>query len=319
MARMRGVRRAPDGLFRYNEMVDFAPDLDSQECFNEVLLALAMGGERAVRGFANATAQIIGDVLACECSKQGHDEAAELAMGGCMWALLTPRYSSRKQLIAFSANETLNEFYRWRSPGTRLETVARITLQPGYALHSTDWRPLWTLAEATPSEPEMPWVAELARRAVRRSVPAGTTLTDPRACEAAAKSVLAHCDVLDDSTALRAVAEEWCLFFDTVLVASSTVSAGSQAIRQELRDLINRIWQHTIVVDGSTDATTHSDERLFLDTDRTIRRTYTLAPAEGLTIRRAFFGVVTSAVELSGLNPFGRLVDGGSAIVSNHS
>jgi len=47
-----------------------------------------------------------------------------------------------------------------------------------------------------------------------------------------------------------------------------------------------------------------------MDIDQAVRRTYSLTPADGIIVRRAFFGVGSSAVELSGLNPYARLADG---------
>jgi hypothetical protein len=282
-------------------------------------MALAMGGGRAVLGYGDALGRITDDVLACDCGAIGHEEAAELAMGTVLFELIHPRYRTRRQLACLSsADDPVKSAYAHRSPGTRLQAVASTVLQPGNVMYSPTWQPLWTQI-TTPQAPDTPWAEQLARQAVRRSLPHPGNHAGTGACHAAAKSVLADCDQLRDQASLRNLAEAWCHFFDTVIDASVTDSTARHQATSEMRPLIGRIWEQDIVghAGQSPPAPEFADERLFMDMDHAFQRSFSLPPAEGFAIRRAFLGVVTSATELSGLNPFARLTDGTARLLTD--
>jgi hypothetical protein len=310
----RRIKRAFESIIRYNEIVDMISDSTSREPFNELAVAMALGGSDAALGYGNAVATVTDDVLECDCGEKGHDVAGELAMGMCLWYLLGPRYMARRQLACLSdAGGEVSKAYAWRPPGTRLRAVAR-TLLPGNTLHSATWQPLWAEVDALPHDTDGTlWAGELARRAVRRSLTSdarqGIVHKD---CEAIAKSILTDCDNLCDRTSLHALSERWRCFFDAILASSGADGVAHHDTTAELRALLGRIWEHTIVGCGpdSMGSADEADIRLFIDVDQVIRRTYLLAPAYGIIVRRAFFGVASSAVELSGLNPYGRLADG---------
>ena len=306
------VKRAIDSVIRYNEIIDLIPDYIHRECFNELLVALAIGGSNSVVGYGDSLAAVIDDVLTCNCREPGHDEAAELAMGACLWYLLVPRYRARQHLSSFSsAGGEVEQGFSWRNPGMRLSNVALTTLQPGNTLHSMSWQPLWSHPDPSAAPPNrQAYIDELARRTVRRSL---TDITSAGrhhvACEAAAKSVLAACDRLSDPDDLRGLSTKWCRLFDEILASSNAYSVAQHNAVRTLRTLLARIWAHTVV--GNNDlASLETDIQLFMDVDHAIRQTYLLEPADGLAVRRAFFGITTSAVELSGLNPYARLSDG---------
>ena len=155
-------------------------------------------------------------------------------------------------------------------------------------------------------------VGQLARRAAKRSLANYANYQTVSDAEAAARSVLTDCGRLDDLPGLSALSDNWCRLFDIVTARTTTDDAAYRRCTSELRALIGRIWQHAVV--GSTGASMspaeETSERLFMDTDQAIRQTYRLAPDDGLVVRRAFLGVATSAVELSGLNPYSRMTDG---------
>ncbi|MFF4012549.1 hypothetical protein [Streptomyces sp. NPDC001717] len=87
---------------------------------------------------------------------------------------------------------------------------------------------------------------------------------------------------------------------------------------ERLNSIIARIWQ--LVVDTVDDTaehrplppggvSDHRDEILFMDTDHAIVQTYQLPTADGVILRRAFVGVMSSATELGCLNPYARFTD----------
>jgi hypothetical protein len=308
------IKRAVDSIIRYDEIVDMVPDYSNEECFNELLVALAVGGSNSACGYAHAVARVTDDALECDCSADGHEEAAELAMGACLWYLLAPRYMARRQLLSYAAAvDVVREAYAWPAPGTRLRAVADLSLQPGNTLHATTWQPLWkgTVALSRDTN-QQALVHGLARRIIRRSLVDGAGHEVIRSSEAAASSVLADCDTLGSQESLRALSAKWCHLFETVLACVPAGRTVRHLTTHMLSCLVDRIWQHTIVGPnhGSTDSTDGTDERLFIDVDQAVRQTYHLPSAEGTAVRRAFFGVMTSAVELSGLSPYARLSDG---------
>ncbi|MFJ1804447.1 hypothetical protein [Streptomyces sp. NPDC088180] len=314
--RCGAIKRALDCAIRYNEIVDIVPDCANGESFNEVLLALASGGEHAVHGYGDALARVTDDVLQCDCGASGHEEAAEIAMGDCLFYLLTTRYQMRKQLQGLSdAGGAVQRAYAQRPPGTRLQAVASTTLQPGNLLHSDTWEPLWKPVEAAHRTPGG-WADQLARRAARRSLPASTTARDRDRCETIITSLLADCDNAPDQSLLT-LAKRWGDVFDTVLTAAVADHAPLRQHSGPARQLIERIWLHCVVGGdgGAPHLEERADEQLAIDTTQALFATYGLPPAEGWAIRRAFTGVVTSAVELSGLSPYSRMADGISRIL----
>ncbi|KAM3426067.1 hypothetical protein NHJ13734_009688 [Beauveria thailandica] len=126
------IKRAVDSLIRYDEIPDAIPDYINKECFNEFLVALALGGSNSVLGYANALASVTDDVLACQCGCDGHPEAAELAMGSCLWYILQPRYNTRIQLVSYSAaQDEVRDAYAWPPCGARMTAAANLVLQAG--------------------------------------------------------------------------------------------------------------------------------------------------------------------------------------------
>jgi hypothetical protein len=308
------IKRAVDSIIRYDEIVDAIFDFSNRECFNELLVALAVSGSKAARGYANALGRVTDDALECDCGASGHEEAAELAMGACLWYLLAPRYMARRQLQGYAAaGDVVRNAYAWPAPGARLRAVADIFLQPGNALHAWDWQPLWgDTGTPTGSDGQLPFAEWLASRIVRRCLGENLGQEATRRSQVAARTVLSDCDVLDDHRSLRLLSEKWCHLFETVVAGLPADAVVPGTTTAELRALVGRIWRHTVIgpAGGPTDAVEETDERLFIDVDRAVRRTYLLTPAQGIAVRRAFFGVTTSAVELSGLGPYARLSNG---------
>ncbi|MFE3465834.1 hypothetical protein [Streptomyces sp. NPDC059185] len=308
------IKRAIDSLIRYDEMIDLISDYVHGECFNEALVAVAVGGSDALLGYGNAVAAVTHEVLACGCGAPGHEEAAEMAMGGCLYYLLAPRWMMRRQLAGLTAagGEVAGAF-AWPPPGERLKAVVRTALRPGHTLHSASWQRLWDTPVVPSPGPEPAWVDELAHRAARRALLPDAGEGTVIACEKAAESVLIDCDRLTDPDDLRALGDGWCRLFDAAL---DSLGEGSMTSRHPaarvLRAAIGRLWQHIVVgpPDTSEVPGDRSDDQLFFDVDHALRQTYALPPTEGLVVRRAFLGTATSAVELSGLNPYGRLADG---------
>ncbi|MFJ1927516.1 MULTISPECIES: hypothetical protein [unclassified Streptomyces] len=314
--RCGAIKRAIDCAIRYNEIVDIVPDCANGESFNEILLALASGGGHAVYGYADALARVTDDVLECDCGASGHEEAAEIAMGDCLFYLLTTRYQMRKQLQSLAAvGGATQRAYAQRAPGARLQAVASTTLRPGNLLHSDTWEPLWKPAEAAPRMPGR-WAVHLARRAARRSLPADTAACARERCETMFTSLLVDCDNAPHQS-LRTLAKQWGDVFDTVLTAAVADQASLRQHPRPLRELIERIWLHCVVDgdEGTPNPAERADEQLAMDTTQALFATYELPPTEGWTIRRAFSGVTTSAIELSGLSPYSRMTDGISRIL----
>ena len=309
--RCPAIKRAIDSTIRYNEIVDLVSDYRVQECLNELLAALEQGGGRSVSGYGNACARVIDDALECACGEQGHEEAAESAMGGLLF-YLHPRWGMARQVTCFSAAaQPVRNAFAWRKPGERLRAVARTVLRPGDALHSAAWQPLWADTDASPSDPTTPWAAELARRAARRCLPRGAGPGAVHRCEAVAGAVIAACDRLDDQDALRELAEPWCLLYDAA-VDAAVLDAEARHIASGLRPLIARLWRQTVIGydDRSIEETDEADVLLYLDLYSSLRRGYALTSAEDrYAVRRAFLGTATSAIELSGLGPYNRLTD----------
>jgi hypothetical protein len=307
------IGRALDSMIRYNEIADVVSDCLQKESFNELEIALSVGGVGSVIGYAEAVATTTDDTLECDCGEDGHDEAAEIAMGSCLWYLLTPRYIARLQLCAFSnASEAVRQAYACPPAGTRLKKIACTPTPPGRMLHSPTWEPTWTTGLESGESNRSAWIDTLARRTVRRCFLSNEIDEMVRVnCEGIAKEVLDLCDIFDDLESLRALSEKWCQLFDAVL-ADRITGDESNATVCDFRVLVKRIWTRGIII-GEGDLPTPDDEvsiMLFLDTDKLVRHSFTLPYVDGLRLRRAFFGVMSSAVELSGLNPYSRLADG---------
>jgi hypothetical protein len=128
-------------------------------------------------------------------------------------------------------------------------------------------------------------------------------------CQAIARSVLVECDCRTERTALYALSQQWGELFDAV---QKTWTAGThpqyRECANELRQIIGRVWEHSVV--GGVAPEIDDDQRLIFDADHAVRRSHLLPPEAGYHLRRNFFGVVTSAIDLSGLNPFSRMSDG---------
>ncbi|MEV7415420.1 hypothetical protein [Streptomyces sp. NPDC089919] len=288
------IARAVDNLLRYNDIVDAVSDYVHRECFNTLLLALACGGHRSAAGYGTALSEACDAALACGCGHSGHQEAAELSMGACLWYLLVPRYLVGRQLAALGRpGSPVAGAYALPPPGRRLRSTG-CTLPPGSELHAPAWAPLWQTG--TPRTLE-----DNTRRILRRCLP---DCIGSARCAAEAGSVLARCEDADTLHDLARLAEHWQRLYDTAL-AQSGISGGAPAAA--LRPLIGRIWHQVVLTRPPAGATAAG---LFMDVDQAVRQTYRLTAAEGLRVRRAFFGVTTGAVELAGLNPYDRLVTG---------
>lgn len=290
------IKRAIDSVLRYNEIVDLFSDCMYGDGVNELLVAMCVAGNEGVSGYADALAAVTDDVLACNCGEDGHFEAAEMAMGACLWYALTPRYLVRAQLDSLenTKGEMRNAF---ASKGPEARNIA-CDLLPGDLLHTDGWQPLWIEHSV-----EIP---DLVQRVVRRILLEGVNdeLAYQR-CEIAATTILSDCMTLGNDVAnLRALSDKWCHFFDEVV---SKFAQEYREVLNNLRELIARIWRHNIIGDHLENSDT--DARLFVDIDKAIRHTYTLELTNGLAIRRAFLGVVSSAMELSGFNPYSRLTE----------
>lgn len=295
-ARCHAIQRAADNVMRYNDITDAVADYAHHESFNELLLALSAVGNGGVTGFGSALAELTDAVLECDCGQPGHEEAAELSMGTGLWYLLIPRYNVRRQLRAFTrAGGGVARAYAMPGPGGARSAGCR--LLPGSTLHTEIWEPLW--------RPHTRTVEERARRVANRSVAAGA---DRLACAAAAESLLARCDRADDLESLSDLGAAWQRLFDIALDANGAVGS---AHAETLRALVDRVWQQTVLGRPTAPGV---DARLFMDVDEATRATFHLPDQEGTPSRRAFFGVVSGAVELAGLNPYVRLADGLSAM-----
>lgn len=339
------LKRAIDTAFHYNEIVDLVSDRQVSD-FNEARLALAIGGGgHALLGFGDACAQITDDVLACTCSHPDHQEAAEYSMGNCLFNLLNSRFMVRQQLDAFMGEPgPISTAYSWPIPGNRLLAVAGTSLQPGSYLFTPTWQPLWRSKWRRNGCLDNKLVVSascidrLARRVIVRSLIISDTVSSHAhgkgserdlqhaahspvteavivsldTCLEVARTLLADCDRLSHLASLRALAGGWCHVFDSIVSLAVTDPTAQQLATHHLRPLIARIWEQVIIgyPDQPTGHPDRADERLYIDVDVAFRQTYTLPPTQGVALRRAFLGVVTSAIELSGLGPYARLANG---------
>ncbi|MEU9214630.1 hypothetical protein AB0D27_43955 [Streptomyces sp. NPDC048415] len=284
------IARTLASVLRYDDVIDAVPDCVNHETGNEFLTALASGGPASTVGFGQALAEATDATLSCACGQRGHAEAAEHAMGFCVFYPLHPRYNVRRQLVAFgNSGGAIARAIAPPSPGNRLRTSA-YSLEPGIALHSPAWETRWRRAQRT--------VDEIAHRVTRRSI---ADAPQAAAFTTAAATVLAHCDRADDNDSFHRLADEWQDLFD---IALTVHGMGGLPGAAPLRELVGDIWRQTIL-----GATKGHDARLFMDTDIAVRNTFYLSGDEGHRLRRAFFGVVSSAIELSGFNPYQRLTD----------
>lgn len=301
------IKRAVDNIVRYNEVTDLVSDHQNGEALNEVFFALLSGGVSAVRGYGTALSSVTDDVLSCHCGALGHEEVAELSMGGCIWQLLMPRYQVWRQLYAYThSSSSVKSAYAMLPANLRLQTVL-VAMLPGDVLHTSSWVPLWRVSVSSASDKDV-LLAELARRAVRRSLFSEYCECEGfEQCEAAAKSVLYGCYTLDEIPSLCGLSLGWVRLFDVCLRVNKVDVASYEGLVSTLEGVLERIWKGVVTMDMQVADDT---ERLFIDCDCVIRQTYALPYAAGLSIRRAFFGVATSAVELSGFNPFARLIEG---------
>ncbi|SKA37188.1 hypothetical protein SAMN04488128_104233 [Chitinophaga eiseniae] len=222
-------------------------------------------------------------------------------MASCLWYTLIPRYLLRSQLDTLTqANPRLKQAFAPPAPGNR--NIICNTL-PGSQLHTRDWQPLWT---TTPAD-----VSVLVAKAVRRILLEGSyNERKHQRCQQAAYDVLCDCMAIENEhPQLLSLSLKWRLLFN-----EATADAGQEHYDQltTLGELVERIWVHLIIGDQGKNGDT--DARLFVDVDRHFRRTYLLDPASGLMIRRAFLGVVSSSMELSGFNPYSCMVEGAGKI-----
>ncbi|WP_405021617.1 hypothetical protein OHV05_35340 (plasmid) [Kitasatospora sp. NBC_00070] len=288
------IARSVDNLLRYNDIVDAVSDYVHRECFNTLLLALVCGGCRSVEGYGAALSEACDAALACECGQTGHQEAAELSMGACLWYLLVPRYLVGRQLdVLGRPGSQVAASYALPPPGRRLRSTG-CTLTPGAELHTAAWEPLWRAGTVRS-------VDDNAQRVLRRCLPDATGSTH---CSTEAHSALARCEGAESIHDLARLAENWQRLYDAVLSESGAPRSGSAAA---LRPLIGRIWRQAVL--GRTPAG-GTAAGLFIDVDQAVRETYRLTAEEGLRVRRAFFGVCTGMVELAGVNPYNRMVAG---------
>ncbi|MFJ8332840.1 hypothetical protein [Streptomyces sp. NPDC094437] len=285
-AKCDAIQRALDNIMRYNDVTDAVADYAAHECFNQLLSALSVRGAATATGYGAALAEVTDAALDCECGQPGHDEAAELSMGACLWYLLTPRYQVRRQLSAFTATDATRAAYA-RCTSSRL--------LPGADLYAPDWTPLWH--PAPPRE-----ASDRAARVARRAL---LPTRNPDRCAAAALTVLTACDAApDDTTTLLSLASGWGTVFDAAL-ADGPAHGTPEAAR--LQPLVGDFWRQAVLGAGDT---VDMDAKLVMDIDEAIRATFTLPAATGHALRRAFFGVTSGAAELTPANPFGRLTDG---------
>ncbi|TFY87637.1 hypothetical protein DYL59_17770 [Pseudomonas kairouanensis] len=310
-AHCHAVRRAIDNLIRYNEVIDLVPDYTNGEVFNEARVALSLGGVEAVREYGTCLACVTDEVLRCECGARGHEVAAEMSMGGALWYLLLPRFQVWRQLHAFRDGPGhVGTAFAPLPAGQRLQGVM-LKLLPGECLHDRSWKPLWQVGSAAQG-PTL--ISELARRVMLRCL-LPQNRQHPHALEHLIAPLLERCDRLETLLELRELAEYWVGLFDACLEVSSVSPTAYPQILNALRAALLRAWQDTVACDVQAGADT---ERLYVDCDSAVRRTYALPLAMGLVVRRAFFGVATSAVELGGFNPYARLTRGIATVCDSH-
>ncbi|MFJ2110825.1 MULTISPECIES: hypothetical protein [unclassified Streptomyces] len=290
-AKCDAIQRAIDNIMRYNDVTDAVADYSAHECFNQLLLALSVRGAETATGYGAALAEVTDAVLECDCGEAGHDEAAELSMGACLWYLLTPRYQVRRQLAAFTRSERDDVMRSAYAPGA---TGTTCRLLPGADLYAPDWTPLWH--PAPPRE-----AADRAARIARRALAAPT---DPQPCATAALAVLTAYDTAADHDTLLSLAAGWQAVFDAALDGGP---ARDTPYTARLRELVGDFWRQAVLGDGDTIG---MDARLVMDVDEAVRASFALPAETGLRVRRAFFGVTSGSAELTTANPFGRLTDG---------
>ncbi|OKI43891.1 hypothetical protein A6A29_35330 [Streptomyces sp. TSRI0281] len=310
--RCHRIRRAIDNSYRYNEIIGILTDYAHGETCNEALLAVAAGGLRALTGYATACARVVDDVLACDCGEDGHEEVAETAMGALAWYVVTPRYDVRAQLHALSTTGgDCQRAFSLSAEKPQLGSIARTRLADGDMLHGLGWEPLWYEDDT----PETRWVDQLAERAARRVVTAGTSAATTRACATAAHKAISAC-VTSTPDELPQLAPLWReLFLTATTVATDTTTATTATTAHDvvtrLADLTARIWEHTITGPGIAPTPPgNADTVLSIDTYHAVWDSYSLPPRQGIPIRRAFIGTLTSSMELSGIGPCVRLIEG---------
>ncbi|WP_127154194.1 hypothetical protein [Streptomyces lydicus] len=313
--RCHRIRRAIDNSYRYNEIIGVLTDYAHGETCNEALLAIAAGGVRAVTGYAAACARVVDDVLTCDCGGDGHEEVAETAMGGLAWYLVTPRYGVRAQLHALSA--TTGDFPRvfsLRTAKPQFGSIARTRLADGETLHGPGWEPLWHEDDT----PETHWVDQLAERAARRVVTADTSTATTRACATAAHRAISACATATPDD-LPQLAPLWRELFLTAVTHTLDTTTTVDDVVTRLADLTARVWEHVIAGPGiAPDPPGDADTILSIDTYHSVWDSYSLPPRQGIPIRRAFIGTLASSVELSGIGPCGRLIDGIVTVLTPH-
>ncbi|MEW2580550.1 hypothetical protein [Streptomyces syringium] len=309
------ILRALSALIRYNDVVDLLSDYVSREPFNELHPPLAIGGAQHLTGFADALAATTDEVIDCGCGQPGHQEAAEISMAMCIGFMLAPRYRLGHQLAALShaASPQIRRSFTSTSPQRAARTTAATRLLPGEVVYAPSWSPLW---QTSSDQDDRTWTDTLAQRAVKRYF-----LTDQsthpvvRRCLARIHSLINEATADANGSRLRSLAGQWGQLFDLVAThptISPTPGALDPRLVKELGALVTRTWNHVIV--GSTEApsslTTKEDVQLFMDVDHALRRTFNEPHEAAVALRRAFLGVLTSATELTGHNPYARLVDG---------
>ncbi|MEV7852327.1 hypothetical protein [Streptomyces sp. NPDC088183] len=305
--RCHRIRRAIDNSYRYNEIIGILTDYAQEETCNEALLAIAAGGVRALTGYATACARVVDDVLVCDCGEDGHEEVAETAMGALAWYLVTPRYGVRAQLSALStAGGDFQRAFSLNTAGSQFGSIARTRLADGDMLHGPGWEPLWH----EDGTPETHWADQLAERAARRVVTTGTGTA--RACATAAHKAISACATTTPDR-LPQLASLWRELFLTAaaLTVDTTTDTTTDDVVTRLADLTARIWEHVITGPGIAPSPPgNADAVLSIDTYQAVWDSYSLPPRQGIRIRRAFIGTLTSSVELSGIGPCSRLIDG---------
>ncbi|MEV4560466.1 hypothetical protein AB0K51_26205 [Kitasatospora sp. NPDC049285] len=290
------IRRTVDSAPRYDAIARLLTDHVRGEPLSQ---ALAARGPAALTGYAEAIARATDEVLLCGCGRVGHEQAAEAAMGACLWHVLAPSPAILVQLHARAADDSpTRTAYRHRPAHTRLRAAAATVLRPGHLLHHPDGHPLWSTRPAPPGGP----AEQLARRATRRTLGARIPDTDhARTVKALAESVLTDCDWAADSRALRSLGSRWRELFDAATATAPDLGTS----HDELRDLLTRTW-HAV--------TAEPDPTLLPDTDQALRRTHRLPAASGRTLHRAFLGLATTMIELTGLGPYTRATEGTAAV-----
>ncbi|NLR67582.1 hypothetical protein HGH92_24975 [Chitinophaga varians] len=295
------IRRAVDNLIRYDEAVDILFDAVQGDGLNEALVAMCAAGSKGIVGYAHAMAAVTDEVFQCDCGAEGHIDVGEMSMASALWYAIIPRYLIRAQLDGLAqGNPEIKSAFARPLPGER--NIVAHTL-PGDQLHTDDWHPLWTTARAD--------VAELTARTLKRSLLEGSyDEAKYLRCHNAAYDVLSDCmTVADDDQQILSLSGKWCLFFDEAL---ADFKAEHTEVISHLKELVGRIWTHLLIGDHGRNGDTHA--RIFVDTDRHFRSTYSLDTFAGGAIRRAFLGTVSSAMELSGFNPYHCLVEGAARI-----